>query len=159
MLTFLSYISAIVCAILYSNIVEWLAHKYFLHGFGKSKNSMWSFHWHQHHKKARKNNFYDEDYLNGWVGAPLREKIGLFSLLVLHSPLLFTAPVFYTTLVLCSIRYYRIHKYAHLFPSWGKAYLRCHYDHHMGKNQDANWGVTTSWVDKLLGTRIEYVGE
>jgi len=26
----------------------------------------------------------------------------------------------------------------------------------MGKNQDANWGVTTSWVDKATGTRIRY---
>ena len=31
-----------------------------------------------------------------------------------------------------------------------------HYDHHLGKNQDANWGVTTDWVDRVFGTRIEY---
>jgi sterol desaturase/sphingolipid hydroxylase (fatty acid hydroxylase superfamily) len=31
-----------------------------------------------------------------------------------------------------------------------------HYDHHMGKNQEANWGITTDWVDKLLRTRIKY---
>jgi len=28
-----------------------------------------------------------------------------------------------------------------------------HYDHHMGKNQDSNWGVTVEWVDKLFNTR------
>ena len=152
----LSYLATIILAILYSNIVEWLMHRHILHGLGKRKNNFWSFHWHRHHKKARKNNFYDEDYLDGWTGAPLKEKLGLFLLVLLHSPLIFTAPLFFTTLVFCAIRYYKLHKYAHLHPSWGKLYLRCHYDHHMGKNQDANWGVTAEWVDKLLKTRINY---
>jgi len=156
MLTFFSYAAAIISAVLYSNIVEWVAHKYILHGLGKNKKSPWSFHWHQHHKKARKNKFYDEDYLNDWQGVPLKEKIGLLGLLAIHSPLAFYYPVFYVTLVYCTFRYYRLHKYAHLNPSWGRYYLRCHYDHHMGKNQNANWGVTTGWVDVLLGTREKY---
>ena len=151
-----SYITTIVFAFIFSHIIEWLAHKYILHGFGKTKNNFWSFHWHNHHKKARKHNFYDEDYLNGWSGPPLKEKAGLLLLVLLHSPLAFFAPVFFITLVYCAIRYYRIHRYAHLHPCWARYYLRCHYDHHMGKNQDANWGVTTEWVDKLLKTRINY---
>ena len=29
-----------------------------------------------------------------------------------------------------------------------------HYnDHHMGKNPDVNWGVTTEWFDRMMGTR------
>ena len=55
-----------------------------------------------------------------------------------------------------AIRYYRIHRYAHLQPIWGKIFLRWHYDHHMGKTQDANWGVTTDWVDRLMKTRVCY---
>ena len=39
---------------------------------------------------------------------------------------------------------------------WAKENIPWHYDHHMGKNQDANWGVTTDWVDRLLNTRIKY---
>ena len=31
-----------------------------------------------------------------------------------------------------------------------------HYDHHMGKNQEANWGITSEWVDRLVGTRVRY---
>ena len=31
-----------------------------------------------------------------------------------------------------------------------------HYDHHMGKNQDANWCVTFPLWDHILGTRIHY---
>jgi len=159
MLTFFTYVLTIICAIAYSNVIEWIMHKHILHGLGKNKSSVWSFHWHQHHKKARKNNFHDEDYLDGWVGGPLREKLGLLLLLVAHSPLITASPVFFITLIYCSVRYYRLHKFAHLHPSWGRYYLKCHYDHHMGKNQDANWGVTISWVDKLFGTRIEHVGK
>ena len=156
MLILLSYFTIIISAILYSNVIEWIAHKYILHGLGKNKKSPWAFHWHQHHNKARKNKFYDDDYLNGWQGPALREKIGLFSLLVLHTPIVFYYPLFFLILVYCSFRYYKIHKYAHLHPSWAQHYLRCHYDHHMGDNQNANWGVTVEWVDRLLGTRINY---
>jgi len=149
-----SYLAAIILAILYSNIVEWLAHKYVLHGIGKNKNNFWSFHWKDHHKKSKKNNFFDQDYLNDWTGPPLREKIGLFFLLFAHSPLAFIYPIFFITLIFCTVRYYYMHKYAHLNPTWAYDNLRCHYDHHMGKNQDANWGVTTGWVDKVAGTRV-----
>ena len=26
----------------------------------------------------------------------------------------------------------------------------------MGKNQDANWGITTDWVDKVAGTKSSH---
>ena len=33
-----------------------------------------------------------------------------------------------------------------------------HYDHHMGKNQDANWCVTHPFFDWVMGTREPYYG-
>src|SRR5689334_15461952 len=42
--------------LLYCNFVEWFAHRYILHGLGKKKNSISNFHWHDHHKNARRNN-------------------------------------------------------------------------------------------------------
>ena len=155
-MSFLLHLISVPLAFMYSHIVEWVAHKYILHGVGKKRNNFWSFHWSAHHKKARKNDFYDSDYLNDWTGPPLKEKIGLTLLVLVHSPLIIYAPLFFFTLVVCAVRYYKIHKTAHLFPSWGKKYIPWHYDHHMGKNQDANWGVTEEWVDKLLKTRIHY---
>jgi len=143
----------ILAAIVYSQVSEWFIHKYILHGLGKNKKSPWAFHWHAHHKKSRKNNFYDEDYLNDWTGPPLKEKIGLMTLVSLHIPICLYSPVFFITIAVCAIRYYMVHKYAHMHPSWARDYLRCHYDHHMGKNQDMNWGVTTSWVDKMFRSR------
>ena len=80
----------------------------------------------------------------------------LFILSLVHSPLILILPLFYITLVFCFIRSYRIHKKSHLDVKWCKEHLPWHYDHHMGKNQDANWGVTTDWIDRLVGTRIEY---
>jgi hypothetical protein len=155
-MTYLLHILTIPLAILYSHLSEWLIHKYVLHGLGKDKKSFWSFHWHAHHKKCRKDDNHDINYLDGWAGPALREKIGLFGLILIHSPLFIYAPLFFVTLILCAVRYYKIHKYAHLHPIWGKVFLTWHYDHHMGKDQDANWGVTTDWPDRLFGTRIEY---
>lgn len=147
------HLLTIPLGIIYSHIAEWLIHKHILHGLGKNKKSIWSFHWHAHHKKCRKNDFYDDDYIDDWIGPPLREKLGLTLLVLLHTPLLWHAPLFFITITYCAIRYYKLHKYAHLNPVWGKLFLRWHYDHHMGKDQDSNWGVTTDWVDRLFGTR------
>ena len=45
-----------------SNATEWLVHKYVLHGLGRRKGSFWAFHWHDHHKNARRNDHVDPDY-------------------------------------------------------------------------------------------------
>ena len=132
-------------------------HKYVLHGLGKKKRSAWSSHWHQHHKVCRKNNNCDTEYLKGFLsGSNRKEVFGLGGLSIIHAPLAFVDATFYLVLIACSIRYYLIHKRAHLDVEWCKEKLPWHYDHHMGKNQDANWGVTTDWVDRLMGTRIKY---
>ena len=142
---------------MYSHLLEWVLHKYVLHGLGKNKKSPWASHWHTHHRRSRQNDHYDEDYKKGFFDLTVRSEIlGLCTLSLIHLPLIFISPLFYITLVLCSIRYYKIHKKSHLDPEWCKKHLPWHYDHHMGKNQDANWGVTTDWIDRLVGTRIKY---
>jgi len=151
------HLVTIPLGILYSQILEWVLHKYVLHELGKKKNSRWSSHWHTHHRSCRKNNNYDKDYSKGFFDQTVRSEIlGLFSLGLIHTPLFFVIPVFYITLILCSLRYYFLHRKAHLDPEWGRKYLPWHYDHHMGKNQNANWGVTTDWVDRFMNTRIKY---
>lgn len=82
--------------------------------------------------------------------------MGLILLALAHSPALFVLPAFYLGLLYGGFRYYYVHKKSHLDLEWAKKHVPWHYDHHMGKNQDANWGVTTDWVDKIAGTRIEY---
>jgi hypothetical protein len=142
---------------MYSHILEWVLHKYVLHGLGKKKKSSWASHWHTHHRSSRQNNNYDADYSKGFFHYGVRgEILGLSALGIIHIPTILISPLFYYTLVVCAIRYFKIHKKAHLDIEWCKIYLPWHYDHHMGKNQDANWGVTTDWVDCLLNTRIKY---
>ena len=82
-----------------------------------------------------------------------REILGLYALLVLHFPIYFILPYFYYTLVVCTVRYFYVHQKAHRDTEWAKKHMPWHYDHHMGKNQDANWGVTTDIWDTILNTK------
>lgn len=147
-------------ALVASNASEWLVHKYVLHGLGRKKGSFWSFHWHEHHKNARRDGCIDRDYQRSpWSwNAQGKELLGLIGFAAAVTPLLPVAPFFTLTSWFCTYRYYRLHKHAHLDPEWARVHLPWHYDHHMGRNQDANWCVTRPWFDVILGTRIRYTG-
>jgi len=139
---------------------EWATHKYLLHDLGRDKTSRFAFHFHGHHQSVRRNGFYDPDYEGPVWSTPTqsREAIGLAVAGLLHVPLFPIAP-FYTATIWWSLaRYRRVHRRAHLDPEWGRRHLRWHYDHHMGPNQDRNFGVTTDWWDRLVGTRRHFVG-
>ena len=144
----------------YQNMGEWLIHKHLLHGRGKKKGSFWNFHFFEHHRASRTNDMIDDDYhrsLFGWH-AQSKEAAAVLVATVAHLPLLPVAPFFYLTFAAGNLRYYRLHKKAHLDPAWAREHLPWHYDHHMGPNQDANWCVTRPWFDNLMGTREPYVG-
>lgn len=146
--------------LLYANAGEWMIHKYMLHGLGREKSSIWAFHWHEHHREARRNDFRDAFYERPVVGdhAQGREALALAIAAVAHAPLFPIAP-FFTSAVWYSIaNYYRVHKRSHMDPEWARKHLPWHYDHHMGPDQDANWCVTRPWFDQLMGTRQPYVG-
>lgn len=138
------------------NTVEWLFHKYVLHGLGKDKKSMWSDHWHIHHKQARKYRMIDKDYREPLIPVLINTYelkailLGMASL----TPLLPFCPWFVSTVWVCGAAYYVIHRRSHLDEEWGKKWVPWHYDHHFGKNQDANWCVTFPLADYILGTRI-----
>jgi hypothetical protein len=144
-----------------ANASEWLMHKYVLHGLGKKKQSFWSFHWHDHHRNARKNAHHDPDYevppWRAWNGQS-KEAVALIATTVALAPIAPIAPFFYGTVVYSTVNYYRKHKRAHLDPAWAREHLPWHYDHHMGPNQNANWCVTRPWFDIVMGTREPYAG-
>jgi hypothetical protein len=52
----------IALGLIYANAGEWLIHKYVLHGLGRRRSSFWSYHWHEHHRHARKLDHRDPDY-------------------------------------------------------------------------------------------------
>ena len=140
----------IVVGILLTNMYEWLIHKYLLHGLGKNKNSIWSFHWHDHHANARKTNGFDLTYLQGFYNF---EAVGIATLFLIHVPILWSQPIILTSMAIYGMMYYYLHKYSHLNPAWGKKHMRWHWDHHMGRNQDANWCVLFPLTDYVAGTR------
>jgi hypothetical protein len=140
----------IMAGVLLTNLYEWLIHKHLLHGLGKNKNSIWSFHWHDHHKNVRRTNGFDLIYLQGFYGF---EAIGIGVLFMIHVPILWSQPIILTSMAIYGMMYYYLHKYAHLNPAWGKKHMRWHWDHHMGRNQDANWCVLFPLADYVFGTR------
>lgn len=148
---------AFIIAAIFSNLVEWTTHKYILHGLGKNKNSWFHFHW-QHHHISRKHNFVDEDYKLGFFksSAYRREVFSLIGILLANSWLYFIWPAMFFFCIFFSIVYFFCHSYSHINVEWCKKWLPHHFDHHMGKNQDKNWGVTSPLWDIILGTRVIY---
>ena len=139
----------ILAGLLTANILEWVVHKYFLHNLGKKKASLFSFHWGVHHKMVRKSGFKDP-----FVSR--REIIGILFLCLLFSPLTYFFPIIYATMFLHAMVYLVIHNTAHRNPKWAFKYVRWHYDHHMGKDQDKNWCVVHPLADYLFRTRRKY---
>src|SRR4051812_45656751 len=137
--------------LLYANAGEWLIHKYVLHGLGKKKGSFFSFHWAEHHRACRKHEFFDPDYRRSMFGkhAQGKEALAIAALMVAHAPLLPVAPLFTATVWYSAVNYFIKHRKAHLDPEWAKRHLKHHFDHHMGREQDANWCVTQPWFDFL----------
>lgn len=141
--------------VLYANAVEWVIHKYVLHGLGKKKDSLWAFHWHEHHKNSRKNGMSDPAYEHPFWDWSSRgkETAGIGLLMAIHAPLWPVAPAFTAGVWLSAVNYVYRHQRAHADVEWGKRHMRWHYDHHMGRNQDANWCVSYPWFDWVMGTR------
>ena len=145
---------SISAAYVYGGILEWSLHKYILHGLGKNKKSIFSFHWHIHHKTCRKNNNFDTDYCTRPLPSSIKKEIFfLASLVMLHLPYFFIAPYFFIGLFFYTCRYFYYHRRSHLDVEWAKKNMLWHYEHHTGKNQNANYGVTVEWPDKLFNTR------
>ena len=144
--------------LLVANAGEWFIHKHILHGRGKKRESFWSFHWHDHHAKARKHDMLDDQYQRSILAwePQTKELVALGALMATHLPLFPVMPFYVGTLWYSAVRYYGIHKHAHLDPEWAKEHLPWHYDHHMGKDQNANWCVTNPFWDHVMGTRKRY---
>ena len=141
--------------LLTANAAEWIVHKHVLHGWGLTRGTFWSFHFHEHHRLVRQNGYRDPNYHRFSLGAHAqgKEAWGLIGMSVAVAPLFPIAPFFVGTLWYSAANYYRVHKRSHRDPDWARRRVPWHYDHHMGRNQGANWCVTRPWFDYLMGTR------
>lgn len=141
-----------------TNAGEWFIHRYWLHGLGKNKRSFWAFHWHEHHREARRNDMYDPQYVRSlFTWSPQgKEALALGLGALAMTPMFPVAPFFTGTVWFRMWRYYVLHKRSHLDRDWAKQHLPWHYEHHLGKDQNANWCVTHPWFDHVMGTRKHY---
>ena len=67
-------------------------------------------------------------------------------------------PMAYAVLVICAFSYYFQHRWMHQTPSYARENAPWHYDHHMGRDQHANWGVRLPIFDYVFGSRKVYKG-
>jgi len=139
----------IILGIFVASFLEWFIHKHLLHSMGRKKKSIFSFHWVKHHASARKNKFSDSLF-------SARESIGIFLLCALFLPLVIILPYAYAAMFTHAVLYFILHNAAHKYPKFGKKYMRWHYDHHMGRNQNMNWCVVHPLADYIMGTRKKY---
>lgn len=144
-----------------SNAGEWFIHKYWLHGLGKNKKSFWAFHWHEHHRESFRNDMIDPQYQRSlFTWSPQgKEALSLALGAAVLTPLFPVAPFFTGTLWYRMWAYYRDHKRSHLDPAWAREQLPWHVDHHLGKDQNANWCVTHPWFDYVMQTRKPYLDD
>ena len=141
-------------------LVEWVAHRYLLHNF-KHRTFSRS-HFSIHHRNCRQQGFYDPDYEQfppKTMDGGLMEITLLIISVVITSPLIFVSVLLWLSLALHACAYYYLHRKSHLDVKWGKKWMPWHYDHHMGKDQNKNWGVTSPLFDYIFGTRQKYSSE
>jgi hypothetical protein len=144
---------------LLGSLTEWLAHKHLLHNFDNASFS--KSHFKIHHQNCRRHDGYDPDYASiiprsiehGWS-----EILMLIAAVIAVSPAAIISFWLWFSLLLHACIYYFVHRKSHLEPDWCKKWLPWHWEHHMGKNQNANWGVTTPIFDWAFGTRVNQHG-
>jgi sterol desaturase/sphingolipid hydroxylase (fatty acid hydroxylase superfamily) len=143
-----------------ANVGEWLIHKYVLHEHGKREGAYYSHHWRQHHRDARRNEGADHHYDESFTKTTprLREVLGLVGIGVAIAPLAPVFPFFCLGIWTHEAAYHYVHKRGHQDPTWMRERLPWHYDHHMGRNQHANWCVVHPLADYLFGTREPWAG-
>ena len=140
--------------LLAENAGEWVMHRYVLHGLGKDPNSVWNYHWVEHHHLSRCHGMIDPGYREWPIRWNTQGKEFAFLLMVAlaHLPLIWVVPGYAAGMYAALILYYYRHRKAHLDPEWAQRHLPWHYRHHMGAHSDANWCITWTWCDRLLGT-------
>jgi hypothetical protein len=101
---------------------------------------------------------YDSQYVRSlFTWSPQgKEALALAAGAVALTPLLPVAPFFTGTVWYRMYRYYQEHKKSHLDRDWAREHLPWHVDHHLGRDQNANWCVTHPWFDYVMQTRKPY---
>lgn len=146
----------VAIAWVYSHVLEYCLHRWLLHD--RHKKYWFKTHMGDHHRAAKKNFMYDENFKKEVNIMTDPEVRGLILLAMIHSPIAALFPYAYLTLIICSYSYFYTHRKSHQDLRWARENAPWHYDHHLGKDQNVNWGVRLPIIDWLVGTRVKYKG-
>lgn len=141
----------------YSHVLEYCLHRWLLHN--RHRKKWFKTHFGDHHKIARRNMMLDSKAYKAIEIKGDPEIKGLIVLGLLHSPVAILWPFAYAMLIWSAFSYFFVHRRAHQDFRWARENLSWHYDHHMGPDQNVNWGVRLPWVDWIMGTRVHWKGE
>jgi hypothetical protein len=118
-----------------------------------AKNSIFSFHWHNHHKVSRMYKMIDFDYDKPlWHKSRYKEPLILSLLAVSHVWFVLISPLAFLTLVAYVFVYYHVHKFCHTEIGNARRYFPHHWLHHTKGKQDFNWCVVFPLADIIMGT-------
>jgi sterol desaturase/sphingolipid hydroxylase (fatty acid hydroxylase superfamily) len=137
---------------LYANFLDWYIHILLHKPKGKSR---FKFHW-KHHGVARKNGNLDNDYSQKLFH---NETWLTLAGVALHLPLLYVWFSFAATAIVYALLYAILHRRTHQNVEFYKKWMPWHYEHHMGKNQNANWCVLVPFMDYIMGTREKWLDQ
>ncbi|MDO8511198.1 MAG: hypothetical protein Q7S55_03465 [Nanoarchaeota archaeon] len=157
---FLGAAAEVAAGYMYVKVFENLAHKYLLHDLGKKKESLWRFHFHEHHKAAIKHGMLDPAYFEPWWlnHSRAKEVASLIGAFGVHLPLAKKHPYFVAGVGIGVLEYYYKHKKSHTEPEWAWEHMQNHVKHHL-LGQNNYWGVTSGLVDRLVGTAPTISGD
>ena len=138
---------------LYGHLAEYVIHRWILHN--RRLKRAFVHHFAQHHARARRGVMIDHTSL-AKVSIGEFEIRALVFAVVLHFPIIFFFPYFYCAIIYSALAYYFVHRRSHRDNDWGRNNIPWHYDHHMGRDSNKNWGVRLPIFDYLFGTREIY---
>lgn len=147
----------VLVAFVYGNLLEWLVHKYVLHGWGRARRGYWAYHWHTHHANVRRHGLVDPDYVTGRLSCEQRAKetLGIWAAALAHAWLIRNALPWAAGAILgYAWLYLYCHEKSHRDAAWARRWLPWHCDHHENRDPDQNWCLTFPLWDWILGTRI-----
>ncbi len=106
-----------------------------------------------HHGRIRKGGMLDPDYTQWKKYSFLDfEPAVLFFISLVHLPVAFYFPYAYAVLLLSGILYFTVHALTHIMPVVMAKIIPWHSWHHLGKNQNMNYGVRLPIIDIVAGT-------
>ena len=149
-----SAIAQLVVGWIYGHLLEYCVHRSINH-FLKDRGSS-TF---KRHQRACIMNLMHDFSMGLHKNTHVLTELKFVSIIVfLHVPLIFFFPYFFVMVFAGAISYIIHHKACHSDVITAREYYSWHYDHHMGVDRHANFGVRLPIFDLVFCTRVIYKG-